>query len=131
MNFGVTLSNRGVLVGLCSARDLLMLAAEFLVHGADRIRIGEEDHVDLRIAAVEQRVRDVMGEVRRRDRSEKRLSAAFLERKLLDRRLSRDRGGFFGDRGHDNTTGALLLAWYAGIVAIGGRSTSMMSCISR
>ena len=26
MNFGITLSNRGVLVGLCSARDLLVLA---------------------------------------------------------------------------------------------------------
>src|ERR1700709_554408 len=26
MNFGITLSNRGVLVGLCSARDLLKLA---------------------------------------------------------------------------------------------------------
>src|SRR5882672_8194516 len=26
MNFGVTLSNRGVLVGLCTARDLLVLA---------------------------------------------------------------------------------------------------------
>ena len=26
MNFGITLSNRGVLVGLCSARDLLALA---------------------------------------------------------------------------------------------------------
>src|SRR5256885_14902443 len=26
MNFGITLSNRGVLVGLCTARDLLTLA---------------------------------------------------------------------------------------------------------
>src|SRR5258707_5655248 len=26
MNFGITLSNRGVLVGLCTARDLLALA---------------------------------------------------------------------------------------------------------
>jgi len=26
MNFGITLSNRGVLVGLCSPRDLLVLA---------------------------------------------------------------------------------------------------------
>ena len=26
MNFGITLSNRGVLVGLCSPRDLLALA---------------------------------------------------------------------------------------------------------
>ena len=26
MNFGITLSNRGVLIGLCTARDLLVLA---------------------------------------------------------------------------------------------------------
>src|SRR5438094_701106 len=50
---------------------------------------------------IEERVRDVVGEVRRGDRSEEDLAAPLLQRKLLDRGFGRrSEGRLVGDRGH-------------------------------
>src|ERR1700694_3732825 len=92
-------------------------------HGEPALAVAQRERVaDQGKQRIEERVRDVMREMRRGDRPEQRLTAAFLEGKLLDTRLGRDRQGLLGDRGHDtSSTGAFRLAWYAAIVAIGGR----------
>src|SRR6478609_12178502 len=53
MNFGITLSNRGVLVGLCSARDLLVLADAVEACAAmDSIWCGDALFVNRRLDAL-------------------------------------------------------------------------------
>jgi alkanesulfonate monooxygenase SsuD/methylene tetrahydromethanopterin reductase-like flavin-dependent oxidoreductase (luciferase family) len=53
MNFGITLSNRGVLVGLCSARDLLVLADAVEACAAmDSVWCGDALFVNRRVDAL-------------------------------------------------------------------------------
>jgi len=53
MNFGITLSNRGVLVGLCSTRDLLVLAdAVEASHMMDSVWCGDALFVNRRLDAL-------------------------------------------------------------------------------
>src|SRR4029077_363617 len=53
MNFGITLSNRGVLVGLCSARDLLALADAVEASAAlDSVWCGDALFVNRRLDAL-------------------------------------------------------------------------------
>src|SRR5438093_7503971 len=71
-----------------------------------------------------------MREVRRRDRSEQRLAAAFFERELLDRGLGPNGHGLFGDRGHATSSSVIPRSTLSMSRALPTRAASEMTARS-